>query len=398
MNYNISEKIKTLKPSAIREIFKYSADPAVISFAGGNPAPETLPVADIQRLMSNALQDNPMAALLYSQSEGHPPLRDALKKYLHDTYHVYNKESDDLIVVSGAQQCMDLVTKVLVNEGDTVICEEPSFIGSLNCFRSYNANLVGVAMDADGVNLNALEHALKTAKNPRFMYLIPNFQNPTGITMSLEKRKAVLALAKQYSVPILEDNPYGDLRFRGDDIPAIKSLDEHGLVIYAGTFSKILSTGVRSGYLVAPAELMPKLVVAKQCVDVHTGMLQQLLCYKYLTECDIAAHIEAGRKIYAQKCGLMLQCMDEAFPKSITYTRPDGGLFIWATMPDGYDGAEFALRLVRDHKVCVVPGSAFCTQDGTASSSFRLNFSMPNEEQIRTGIKAAAGLLREMGL
>lgn len=397
MNYTISEKMKKLKPSAIREIFKYTANPEVISFAGGNPAPETLPVEDIKRLMSNALEDNPMAALLYSQSEGHPPLRDALKSYIRDTYNVY-KDFDDLIIVSGAQQCMDLVTKVLVNEGDSIICEEPSFIGSLNCFRSYNANLVGVPVDSDGINIEALEKALAASKNPRFIYLIPNFQNPTGITMSLEKRKAALELAKKYSVPILEDNPYGDLRFRGEDIPAIKSFDEDGLVIYAGTFSKILSTGVRAGYLVAPSELMPKIVVAKQCADVHTGMLQQLLCYKYLTECDIAAHIEAGRKVYAQKCGLMLQYMDELFPKDVAYTRPDGGLFIWATMPEKYDGADFALRLVRDHKVCVVPGSAFCTEDGAASSSFRLNFSMPSNEQIKTGIEAAAGLLREMGM
>ncbi len=397
MKYVISDKIKNMKPSAIREIFKYAADPSVISLAGGNPAPETLPVEDIKRLLKGALDENPMTALLYSQSEGHPPLRDALKKHLRETYDVF-KDFDDLIVVSGAQQCMDLVSKVLCNEGDTIICEEPSFIGSLNCFRSYNINIVGVPLEADGIDLAALENALKSNKNVRFMYLIPNFQNPTGITMRLAKRKAALELAKKYSVPILEDNPYGDLRFSGEDIPSIKSMDTDGSVIYAGTFSKILSTGVRAGYLVAPAEIMPKIVVAKQCVDVHTGMLQQLLCLKFMQECDIAAHIAANKKVYAKKCELMLKYMDELFPKCVTYLRPEGGLFIWVTMPSEYDGAEFALRLVRESKVCVVPGSTFCTVEGEKSSSFRLNFSMPSDEQIKTGIEACAKLLLEMGI
>lgn len=397
MQYVISDKMKSLKPSAIREIFKYAADPAVISLAGGNPSPESLPVDDLKRLMGEVLDKNPMAALLYSQSEGHPPLRAAIKDFVRERYDSF-KDFDDLMVVSGAQQCMDLVTRVLCNEGDEIICEEPSFIGSLNCFRSYNAKLVGVPIESDGVNIEALENAIKSSKNPRFMYLIPNFQNPTGITMSLEKRKAVLALSKKYSLPVLEDNPYGDLRFTGEDIPTIKSMDDDGHVIYAGTFSKVLSTGIRAGYLVAPSELFPKLVVAKQCADVHTGMLQQLLCYAYLQECDIAAHIESGKKIYSHKRGLMLGYMDEMFPKSMSYTRPEGGLFIWVTMPEGFDGAEFALRLVKDYKVCVVPGSTFCTDDTVKLNAFRMNFSMPNDEQIRTGVEACAKLLKEMGL
>lgn len=396
MQYVISDKMKNLKPSAIREIFKFAGDPAVISFAGGNPAPESLPVKDVKRMMAEVLETDAEKALLYSQTEGHPPLRDEIKKMAEA--NGWLNENDDLIIVSGAQQCMDLITKVLCNEGDSIICEDPSFIGSLNCFRSYGTKLVGIPMQPDGIDVAALENALKTSKNTRFMYLIPNFQNPTGITMSLEKRKAVLALAKKYSVPILEDNPYGDLRFRGEALPSIKSMDTDGLVLYAGTFSKILSTGIRAGYLIAPAQVMPKLVVAKQCTDVHTGMLQQLLCLKFLREFDIKAHIEAGKKHYEKKCGLMLKLMDELFPKGVTYTRPDGGLFIWATMPDGFDSAEFALRLVKEHKVCVVPGATFLTDDSKTSSSFRLNFSMPNEEQIKTGITACAKLLAEIGV
>ena len=395
MNYVISDKMKNLKPSAIREIFKYAADPAVISFAGGNPAPETLPVNDIKRFMSKTLEENPAQALLYSQSEGHPPLRAEVRRFIRDAYGI-GGDGDELMIVSGAQQCMDLVTRVLCNEGDTVICEDPSFIGSLNCFRSYNVSLKGVPLEQDGINLELLEKAITENKNVRFMYLIPNFQNPTGITMSLEKRKAVLALAKKYGVPVLEDNPYGDLRFTGEDIPSIKSMDEDGLVIYAGTFSKILSTGIRAGYLSAPAQIFPSLVVAKQCADVHTGMLQQLLCLEFLRGGDLLEYTRRNKAVYAKKCGLMLKLMDGLFPKSMAYTRPEGGLFIWAAMPPSFDGAEFALRLVRDYKVCVVPGSTFCVNDGEKSSAFRLNFSMPNEAQIKAGIEACAKLLKEM--
>jgi 2-aminoadipate transaminase len=291
---------------------------------------------------------------------------------------------------------MDLVCKTLCNEGDTIICEDPSFIGSLNCFRSYNANLVGVPMEDDGVELNALEAAIKANPNTRFLYLIPNFQNPTGITMSMAKRKAAYELAKRYGVLILEDNPYGDLRFEGEALPTIKSMDTEGIVIYAGTFSKILSTGMRVGYLVAPQELMVKIVVAKQCTDVHSSMLGQLLCHRFLTGKDISAHVEANKKIYGEKCGLMLAEMEKNFPAGVSWTKPQGGLFIWCTMPSHIDGADFATRLVRDHKVCVVPGSAFAVHPGPHQNCFRMNFSTPSQEKIIKGVGIAGKLLREM--
>jgi len=396
MQYHISDKMASLKPSAIREIFKYTGAPGVISLAGGNPAPEALPVRDIQQLMGEVLADNPMQALLYSQSEGHPPLRDETKRFIAENYGVFREGADELIIVSGAQQCMDLACKVLCNEGDTVICEDPSFVGALNCFRSYNVNLVGVPLQDDGIDLDRLEAALKANPNTRFLYLIPNFQNPTGITTSIEKRKAVYALAKRYGTLILEDNPYGDLRFEGEDVPAIKTLDEDGIVLYAGTFSKILSTGIRVGYLVMPAGLTSPIVVAKQCTDVHTGMLAQLLCHRFLTKRDMNAHIRSSKGIYAHKCRLMLQEMDKQFPKSVTYTRPSGGLFIWATLPDGLDGQEIATRLIKEKKVCVVPGGAFLSNQDAPSSSLRFNFTMSTDEQIVQGISLTAELLNEI--
>ena len=384
MQYPVSDKISTLKPSAIREIFKYAGLPGVISLSAGTPAAETLPVELLARFCGEILQQEPVTALSYSQSEGHPPFRNALKDYLRGQGSFC--EYDDLIVTSGAQQCMDLITKVLCNEHDTIICETPSFIGSLNAFRSYNTNIVGVPLEEDGICLEKLEAALRENKNVRFIYLIPNFQNPTGITMSLQKRRACLALAKKYNVPILEDNPYGDLRFTGESLPTIKSMDTDGIVLYAGTFSKILSSGMRVGYMVAPAEIMGKLVVAKQCTDVHTSMLAQLCCYRFLSEVDMAEHLRTLSKVYSRKCGLMLAEMEKQFPQTVSWPRPEGGMFIWVTLPGSADSAPFVTELVRDYKIAVVPGAAFAVREGELSSSFRLNFSTPADEQIVEGI------------
>ncbi|MDR2931630.1 MAG: PLP-dependent aminotransferase family protein, partial [Oscillospiraceae bacterium] len=268
-------------------------------------------------------------------------------------------------------------------------CEEPSFIGSLNTFRSYNAHLVGIPLEEDGLDIAALEKALKDNPDTKFIYVIPNFQNPTGITMSLEKRKAVYALAKKYGTLILEDNPYGDLRFAGEKLPAIKSMDTDGIVFYAGTFSKILSPGIRVGYLIAPKDAMGKLVVAKQCTDVHTSMLGQTLCHRFITEYDVDAHIESLKETYEHKCNLMLNEMKKHLPDTMTWTKPTGGLFIWATLPQGVDSADFAMRLIQEKKVCIVPGSAFNVADPDAvSHSARFNFSTPTDDNIVKAITA----------
>ena len=263
-----SYRIQSLQPSAIREILKFTADPSVISFAGGNPAPEAFPVETIRQLTAEILENDPVGALQYSISEGYGPLRDWIKDDLY-AKGMFNWKEDDVIITAGAQQVMEMASKVICNEGDAIICESPSFIGSLNAFRSYNAKLVGVPMDSDGMNIEALEDALK--KNPRtaFIYVIPNFQNPTGITTSLEKRKAILELAYKYNVLVLEDNPYGDLRFAGEDIPTIRSLDTKGHVIYAGTFSKTLAPGLRVGYMCAENTIIQKAICALQVSTVH---------------------------------------------------------------------------------------------------------------------------------
>lgn len=248
MEYKFSDKVSGLKASAIREILKFTSDPEVISFAAGNPAPEAFPKEEIAKISAELLRDDPILALQYSVTEGYGPLREFLKGWMTEK-GCFHKEFDDLIITSGGQQANELSCKVLLNEGDTLICESPSFIGSLNAFRSYNVNLVGVDMDDDGINLEKLEYTLKTEKNVKILYLIPNFQNPTGRTMSLEKRKAVYELACRYDFIILEDDPYGELRFAGEKVPTIKSLDTEGRVIYSSTFSKLISSGFRTGYV-----------------------------------------------------------------------------------------------------------------------------------------------------
>ncbi|NLK71217.1 MAG: PLP-dependent aminotransferase family protein [Clostridiales bacterium] len=290
MNYIFSDRIAGLQASAIREILKFTAFPDVISFAAGNPAPEAFPVEEVSRISAELLKENPVLALQYSITEGYTPLRDLLKKTMAEKNCF--SDNDELIVTAGAQQGMELSCKVLCNEGDTLICEAPSFIGSLNAFKSYKVNLVGVELEDDGINLEKLEDVLKANSNIKVLYLIPNFQNPTGNTMSLEKRKAVYELAKKYNFIIIEDNPYGDLRFAGEDIPTIKSLDTDGRVIYVGSFSKILAPGLRVGYVSAPKEIIQKMVVCKQVSDVHTNIWAQVICERFMTTCDLNSHFE----------------------------------------------------------------------------------------------------------
>lgn len=395
MNYVFSEKVSHLQASAIREILKFTVDPEVISFAAGNPAPETFPVKEVKEIIDRIMAENPIAALQYSLTEGYTPLRDVLKKDL-EAQGCFDPENDDLIITSGAQQANELSCKVMCDEGDTVITEAPSFIGSLNSFKSYNGHIVGVPLENDGVDLNALEDALKSNRNVKLIYLIPNFQNPTGLCTSFEKRKAVYGLAKKYGVMILEDNPYGMTRFAGEPIPSIKTLDKDGLVIYSGTFSKVLSPGIRVGYVCAPKPVIQKIVVCKQVSDVHTNILAQMICHEFMTKYNWSEHLKMLPAVYRKKCELMLSEMDKHFSKKITYTRPEGGLFIWATLPEDCDMPAFCKKAVSEYKIAVVPGNAFMISESDKTSSFRLNFSTPTDEQIVKGIEILGKLSHDM--
>ena len=387
-----SNKVAGVAPSAIREILKFTADPEVISFAAGNPAPEAFPVETIRKISDDIFAEEPINALQYSVTEGYMPLRKRLENDLRSKNMF--AENDMVVITDGAQQAIETTAKILCNEGDVILCEDPSFIGSLNAFRSYGVKLVGLPTDSDGILPDEMENVLKTYKTVKFLYTIPNFQNPTGNTTSLERRKQILALAEKYGIYILEDNPYGDLRFAGEPVPSYKSLDTKGNVLYAGTFSKTLAPGLRVGYLCGERDILQKAVVGLQTSTVHANIWAQMLTYRFVTTVDFGEHLARLQDIYHKKYTRMANALKANMPECVTYSQPQGGLFIWATIPDNYDMNAFCTEAVHQ-KVAVVPGNAFLSDENAVSHSFRLNFSTPTDEQIDRGTEILGKCAKE---
>ncbi|MDL2287605.1 PLP-dependent aminotransferase family protein [Eubacteriales bacterium OttesenSCG-928-G02] len=392
--FNFSDKVKDLKPSAIREIFKSLSDPDMISFGAGNPSPESFPIEQMKLISDDIFANDYVNAFQYSVTEGYPTLRNQISQRLKDKFNT-GTDDDSLIITTGGQQGIDLAAKVLCNEGDVIICENPSFIGALNAFRAYNVNLVGVDVENDGINIEQLEKALEENKNTKMLYLIPTFQNPSGITMSLEKRKAVLDLAVKFNVVILEDNPYGELRFSGEDVPTIKSLDTTGNVLYCSSFSKILSAGMRLGFICGNQELIQKIVVVKQVNDVHTNIFFQILASKFISEYGLDSHIEKIKKLYKYKSDLMTSEFDKNFKGEVTYNKPEGGLFLWGTLKKGMDSDQLVKSGISE-KVAIVGGSTFLPNPGV-SNSFRMNYSTPSDEQIIIGMERLYKAYKKIG-
>ena len=394
MKYKFTNRMANVKASAIREILKATADPKMISFAGGNPAAEAFPVKEIEKISADILKTEPISVLQYGITEGDAGLFQAATQFFKRKEKVL-KDRDKMLITSGSQQIMEFAAKCLCNEGDVVVCENPSFLGALNAFKSLGATLRGIEYKEDQLDLNDLEKALSTNPKPKFLYIIPNFQNPTGLTMSLEVRKEVLKLAKKYEVLILEDNPYGDLRFEGEDIPSIKSLDEDGLVIYAASLSKIIAPGMRVACCIGPEEIVKKFTVAKQASDVHSNLWAQRVMARYLSEYDMDEHIHTIRQIYKNKCQLMLDEMKKYFHPDVQYTIPTGGMFIWVTLPEHIDMQNFVQAALKQN-VAVVPGNAFLDDDTKECHSFRMNFSTPTDEKIKQGVKILGNLTYSM--
>lgn len=391
MKYEFAKRMSNVKASAIREILKATADPKMISFAGGNPAAEAFPVKEIEKISADILKNNPISVLQYGITEGDAGLIQAATKFFNRKEKAF-QDGDKMLITSGSQQIMEFAAKCLCNEGDIVVCENPSFLGALNAFKSLGAILKGIEYKDGQIDLEALEEALKL--KPKFIYLIPNFQNPTGMTMSLEVRKEVLRLAKKYEVLILEDNPYGDLRFEGEAIPSMKSLDQDGLVIYAASLSKIIAPGMRVACCIGPQEIVNKFTVAKQASDVHSNLWAQKVMARYLEEYDMDEHIAKIQDIYKKKCYLMLGEMKKHFHPSVQYTLPTGGMFIWVTLPEHIDMNAFVKKAL-SLNVAVVPGNAFLDDDTKECHSFRMNFSTPTDEKIIEGVRILGQLTYE---
>ncbi len=392
MSTNFATRMSGVKGSAIREIFKVAGQPGVISFAGGNPSPETFPAEELKEISERLLTENPGLYLQYGITEGYTPLADVLKEQLIN--RKIFKDGDKILVTSGGQQAIDLSAKAFLNPGEGLICEEPSFIGALNAFRTYEAKLYGVPLYEDGLDTDALEDTLKENKNIKVLYIIPTFQNPSGITTTLEKRIKILEICKKYGIIIIEDNPYGELRFSGEDVPTLKELDkDNDTVIYCGTLSKVLAPGLRIGYAVADENIINKMVVLKQVNDVHTNGFAQALAYEWIKNYDYDKHVKKCAELYGHKCKLMLDEMDKNFPDFVSYSRPEGGLFIFATINKECSIPEFVKKCL-DRKVAIVPGSTFMTDIEKDVNTFRLNYSTSKDEDIIKGIGILGEVLR----
>lgn len=399
MSINIGEFYSILaskmEASAIREILKLVQNPEVISLAGGMPDPATFPTEELNEVVKQILAKNSACALQYSSTEGLTELREFILNWLDEA-----KEKaglDNIMITSGSQQGLDLVSKVLLNPGDTLIVELPSYLAALNAFRSYGGEMAGIPMDDEGMQIDILEETLTKLKNDRkkvkFIYTISNFQNPAGVTMSLARRKKILEVAKKYEVLILEDNPYDKLRFEGEPIPSIYSLDNEGYVISLGTFSKILCPGLRLAWILGNKEIIEKLVIMKQATDLCTTVFNQLIAYEYCCQNDIDKNIESNVEIYRRKRNGMLEALDKYFPVEVTWTKPQGGFFVFATLPEYIDTGEMFKEAIEEN-VAYVPGGPFFA-DGKGQNTMRLSFCFPSLEDIDEGIKRLGKIIKK---
>jgi 2-aminoadipate transaminase len=387
--HRYAQRTQRMKGSAIRELLKFSERPDVISFGGGMPAPEIFPVQEFQEACTRVLQNNGPQALQYSTTEGYLPLR----KYLVDSMAKsgINITPDNVLITSGSQQALDLIGKIFINHGDRILVENPTYLGALQAWNAYGAEYVSVQLDDHGLNTDHLEEALRYG--PKFMYVLPNFQNPTGVSMTLERRKRLVELADHFGVPIIEDDPYGQLRYEGEDCPPVEVIDSQarnssglysGNVIYMSTFSKILAPGIRLAWIVAPQEVIQKLVMAKQGMDLNTATFNQYVAYEVAKDGFIDRYVPTIRKVYHERRDVMMDALAEHMPEGIKWTHPEGGLFIWLTVPNKLDTVELFKEAV-EQKVAFVPGESFYATGG-GRNTMRLNFSYCPPEKINEGI------------
>lgn len=389
--------------SVIRELLKLTEQPDVISFAGGLPAPEMFPVAEFKQASDKVLTEFGARALQYGATEGYLPLRSLIVQQMA-RYGIHAKE-DNVLLTSGSQQALDMIGRLLINPGDKVLTERPTYLGALQAWSAYQARYVTVPVDQDGLRTELLEEALRSG--PKFMYILPNFQNPGGVTLSLERRMKLVQMADHYGIPLVEDDPYGQLRYSGDHLPPLVVLDhEHlesratdghgyfeGNVIYTSTFSKTLAPGLRLGWIVAPVDVIKRCVQAKQGMDLHTSSFVQMVAYEVAKDGFLEQHVRRIRQVYSHRRDVMLAALERHFPAEVQWTRPDGGLFLWAWLPEGMDAAELLKIAVDTQRVAFVPGHAFYP-DGQGKNTMRLNFSNASPEMIEEGIRRLGLVLK----
>ena len=395
--YRYSHRTRQMKSSAIREILKLTENPDIISFAGGMPAPEIFPAEEFNEASIRVLRDQAPVALQYGTTEGYRPLREQLAEYM--MRQGAQLSIDNVMITSGSQQALDLIGKIFINEGDHILVESPTYLGALQAWNSYGAEYIAVRSDENGMVTEELEQALR--QGPKLIYALPNFQNPSGSTLLLERRKQLVELADRYGVPIIEDDPYGQLRFEGEHLPPLFALDDQirenkgsydGNVIYLSTYSKILAPGFRMAWVVAPPEIIRKMVQAKQGCDLNSPVFNQIVTYEVSKDNFIDRHVQKIVACYRERRNVMLDSMAELMPAVVHWNQPQGGLFLWVTLPEIVSATEMLVQAVEE-KVAYVPGEAFHPKGG-GQNTFRMNFSYSNPTEIANGVDRLSRVIR----
>ncbi|MGE5073085.1 MAG: PLP-dependent aminotransferase family protein [Anaerolineae bacterium] len=398
--YRYAHRTKSMGSSVIRELLKYAEQPGIITFAGGLPAPEVFPLKEFQEACNTVLATQGAQALQYSTTEGHLPLREMIAR--HSAHYMPEVTANNILITSGSQQALDFIGRLFVNRGDYIVVESPSYLGALQAWNAYGAQYIPVRCDDDGMVVDELEAALRIG--PKFIYVLPNFQNPSGVTLSLERRRKLIELADRYGVPIIEDDPYGQLRYDGENIPSLVTLDGEyrgknggcysGNVIYLSTFSKLLAPGLRLAWVIAPEQVIRRLVMTKQAADLHTASFNQFVAYEVAKGGFLDEHVKFIRAVYKERRDVMLEMMEEMFPPEVSWTRPQGGMFLWGILPEKMDAAD-VLRVALERKVAFVPGASFHAAGGGANT-MRINFSYSHPDVIREGITRLGLTLKEL--
>ena len=392
MAVRFADRMGKVEGSAIRELLKLTARPEVISFAGGMPAPELFPVEEMKKVSVAVLEEQGQVALQYTTTEGYLPLRQKIADRMNKTLKT-NVRPDDILMTSGSQQGLDFSGKVFIDKDDVILCESPSYMGALNAMKAYEPQFIEIETDNDGMKMEDLERVLASNDKVKLIYVIPDFQNPSGRTWPLERRIKFMEIINKYEIPVVEDNPYGELRFDGESLPSLKSLDTKGLVIYLGTFSKIFCPGYRLGWTCAAPKILEKFNICKQGADLQASTISQMEVNKFMEMYDLDAHVEKIKACYVKRRDLMIKTMEEEFPESVEFTRPQGGLFTWVTLPEGIDAGVMAKKCL-EKNVAYVPGASFYPNGGVINTC-RLNYSNMPEDKIVEGIKRMGEVLRE---
>lgn len=393
---HFAERAKDMKASEVRELLKLLQVPGMISFAGGFPNPETFPVELIRKIADDILRKDGSQALQYGITEGYPPLREAVADRMNKKG--MNVSKDNVLITSGSQQVIDLTGKMFIDPGDIVVISAPTYLTALTAFSAYQATFESIPMDQDNMRMDLFEDRVKKlarrGRQPKIVYVLPNFHNPAGVTMPEKSRKKLIDLASDFDLIVLEDDPYSELRYTGEHIPPIKSFDDEGRVVYMGTFSKILAPGLRTGWLVADPEILRKLVIAKQSADVCTNVLSQRIAHEYIIQGHIGPQIEKIKKIYGRKLEIMLKGLEEYAPSEIKWVKPQGGMFLWVTLPETIDSSDLLAKALKK-RVAFVTGKAFYADPRDGKNAMRLNFTYPSDDTITEGLKRLGSVMNQ---